>query len=92
MCFKMMSKQVNADTKTYFTMNNFKIREHEYKILKTKRASKQARIQSFSIRTVNDWNSLPPEVDQAKSRSLRIFWINTGKKGNSNLLSHRKYL
>ena len=66
-CFKMMSKQVNVDMNTYFTMNNFKTRGHEYKILKTKRASKQARIQSFSIRTVNDWNSLPPEVVQAKS-------------------------
>ena len=69
MCFKMMSKQVNVDAKTYFTMNNFKTRGHKYKILKTKRASKQARIQSFSIRTVNDWNSLPPEVVQAKSES-----------------------
>ena len=35
--------------------------------MKTKRASKQARIQSFSIRTVNYWTSLPPEVVQAKS-------------------------
>ena len=67
MCFKMMSKQVNVDTETYFTMNNFKTRGHEYKILKTKRASKQARIQSFSIRTVNNWNSFPPEVVQEKS-------------------------
>ena len=67
MCFKMMSKQVNVDMNTYFTINNFKTRGHEYKILKTKRASKQARIQSFSIRTVNDWNSLPQEEVQAKS-------------------------
>ena len=67
MCFKMMSNQVNVDTKTFFTMNNFKTRGHEYKILKTKGPSKQARIQSLSIRTVNDWNSLPPEVVQAKS-------------------------
>ena len=67
MCFKMMSKQVNVDMNTYFTMNNFKTRGHEYKILKTKRASKRARIQSFSIRTVNDWNSLPQEGFQAKS-------------------------
>ena len=66
MCFKMLSKQVYVDTKTNFTMNNFKTRGHEYKILKTKRASKQARIQSFSIRTVNDWNILPPEVVKAK--------------------------
>ena len=36
MCFKMMSKQVNVDMNTYFTMNNFKTRGHEYKILKTK--------------------------------------------------------
>ena len=40
MWFKMMSKQVNVDTKTYFTMNNFKTKGHEYKNLKTKRASK----------------------------------------------------
>ena len=48
MRLKMMSKQVNVDTKTYFTMNHFKTRGHEYKILKTKRASKQARIQFFN--------------------------------------------
>ena len=36
MCFKMMSKQVNVDMNTYFTMNNFKTSGHEYKILKTK--------------------------------------------------------
>ena len=29
MCFKMMSKRVNVDTKTYITMNHFKTRGHE---------------------------------------------------------------
>ena len=47
MCYKMMSKQVNVDMNTYFTMNNFK-RGHEYKILKTKRASKQKNTKFFN--------------------------------------------
>ena len=47
MCFKMMSKQVNVDMKTYFTMNNFKTRAHEYKVLKTKKSFETSKNTKF---------------------------------------------
>ena len=64
-----------------FTLNERDSRGHSQKIRKDKRASKLPRCQTFSISAINDWNSLPSIVVQAKTTiefksRLDEHWIN----------------
>ena len=80
MYYKIMTERLSIDKKEFFTINERDSRGHNLKIMKTQRATKQTRCQSFAIRSVNDWNSLPSEVVQAQSvndfkNKLDEFWL-----------------
>ena len=67
MCYKVMMNKVRLNKEKFFSLNNNKTRGH--KLHKNQRAIKQSRSQSFAIRLINDWNSLPSKVVQAESTS-----------------------
>ena len=66
-CYKIMTDKVNINKDIFFTLNQNNTRGHIFKFRKTQRATKQARCHSFSIRTINDWNSLQGKVVQAQT-------------------------
>ena len=66
-CYKILTDKVNINKDIFFTLNQNNTRGHIFKFRKTQRATKQARCQSFSIRTINDWNSLQGKVVQAQT-------------------------
>ena len=75
----------------FFTCNSSdRTRGHSYKLYKSRPATK-LRANSFSQRTVNNWNELPEEVvsantiDSFKGR-LGRFWINHPTKFSTNLV------
>ena len=70
MCYKIITNKVEINMGNFFTLNNHKTRGHLFKLHKNQRATKQPRCQSFSIRSINDWNSLPSKVVQAESTNL----------------------
>ena len=71
---KIMTGKVEINRDDLFTLNQHSIRGYRFKIQQTQRATKQVRCQSFAIRSVNDWNSLPVEVVDAKSvNEFKIF-------------------
>ena len=47
--------------------NQRSTRGHEFKLRKVQWFTKQQMCQNFSIRSIDDWNSLPSEVIRAKS-------------------------
>ena len=51
----------------FFMFNQRSTRGHEFKLRKVQRFTKQQMCQNFSIRSIDDWNSLPSEVIRAKS-------------------------
>lgn len=67
MYFKIITKRLNIDVSDFFTLSNLQTRGHKFKLLKNKPATKQIRCQSFSIRSINDWNALPSHVIEAET-------------------------
>ena len=67
MIYKIIAGKIRINREDLFTLNERESRGHSLKICKNKRASKLQRCQSFSVRTINDWNSLSPKVINAKS-------------------------
>ena len=67
MCYKILTNKVKLNMDNFFTFNNHQTRGHTFKLDKNQRATKQPRCQSFSIRSINDWNSLPSKVVLAES-------------------------
>ena len=72
--FKIVNGLVNINTKSLFTpINSSRTRGHAHKLFK-QHAIKHPRIDSFSQRIVNTWNSLPayvinaPSINQFKNR------------------------
>ena len=65
MCYKILTNKIKIEASDFFTKSELPTRGHQLKILKTKRSIKQLRCQSFSIRTVNEWNALSPHVIDA---------------------------
>ena len=61
-CYKIMNGKVNIGLNNFFLLNKRNTRVHNLKILKNQRATKQVRQQSFSVRTINEWNGLPSAV------------------------------
>ena len=64
--YKIFSKKVDLDPSEFFLMAPTRSRGHHYRVVR-KKATKQCRINSFSNRIVNDWNSLPEEVVSVKT-------------------------
>ena len=50
----------------FYTRSINRTREHQFKFDK-KKATIHQRINAFSVRTINDWNSLPVNVVEAPS-------------------------
>ena len=77
--FKIVTDKVDVDKNKFFKFNNaINTRGHQYKLFKPA-SKKLVRSQSFSIRVVNDWNSLPHEVVSAQTvndfkKKLDDFW------------------
>ena len=70
MCYKVIkviTNKVNVKKENFFSLNNNTTMRHMYKLNKNQRAIKQPRSQSFAIRSINDWNSLPSKVVQSES-------------------------
>ena len=67
MCYKVMTNKVKLNKEKVFSLNNNKTRGHIYKLHKIQRVIKQSRSQSFDIRSINNWNSLPSNVVQVES-------------------------
>lgn len=67
MCYKIITNKIRLNYGDFFTMNSNITRGHKFKLKKNQRATKLTRCQSFSIRTVNSWNSLSSNVVEAKS-------------------------
>ena len=57
-----MNGKVNIGLNNFFLLNKRNTRVHNLKILKNRWATKQVRQQSFSVRTINEWNGLPSAV------------------------------
>ena len=62
MCYKIITNKVDINRDNFFTLNKLSTRGHE-----DQRFTKQPRCQNFSIRCIDDWNSLPSQVIPAKS-------------------------
>ena len=67
MCYKIITNKVDINRDNFFTLNKLSTRGHEFKLRKDQRFTKQPRCQNFSIRCIDDWNSLPSQVIRAKS-------------------------
>ena len=66
MCYKITNK-VNINMDNFFMFNQRSTGGHEFKLRQVQRFTTQPRCQNFSIRSIDDWNSLPSEVIRAKS-------------------------
>ena len=64
--YKIIRGKVNLDVKDFFVLSQNNTRGHPYKIRKQK-ATKRSTINCFSVRVINDWNSLPAEVVAAQT-------------------------
>ena len=62
-----MTGKIRIKREDLFTLNERESRGHSLKICKNKRASKIQGCQSFSVRTINDWNPLPSKVVNTKT-------------------------
>ena len=50
----------------FFMFNQRSTRGYEFKLRNVQRFTKKPRCQNFTIRSIDDWNSLPSEVTRAK--------------------------
>ena len=62
--FKIVNQLNRVDTSDLFKLQASVTRGHKWKIHKGK-AIKQQRVNSFSQRVINDWNSLPANIVEA---------------------------
>ena len=61
MCYKIITNKVNINMDNFFMFNQRSTRGHEFKLRKVYPFTKQQMCQNFSIRSIDDWNSLPSE-------------------------------
>ena len=64
--YKIMTGKINVNKSSFFKMTQLSTRGHQFKIFK-EHATKLSRINTFSQRIVNDWNSLPSKVVTAET-------------------------
>ena len=64
--YKIFTSVVDLDKDDFFETPVSTTRGHQYKILK-KKANKTSRVNTFSNRIIDDWNSLPKQVVSAGS-------------------------
>ena len=78
--YKILKGIDRIDASIFFKMASYSTRGHHLKLVKPA-AKKNVRCHSFSIRIVNDWNSLPKSAVKAETvnafkSELDRFWIN----------------
>ena len=78
MCFKIITNKLNINMDNFFMFNQRSTRGHEFKLRKAQRFTKQPRCQNFTIRSIDDWDSLPSEVIRGKSikELKKTYWTN----------------
>ena len=78
--YKLFHDEVDMNKDNFFSHPSRETRGHQQKIQKTQ-ATKLCRVNVYSNRVVNDWNSLPPAVIQANTvnsfkNKLDNYWKN----------------
>ena len=84
--YRIINKIDNLDYKDFFIKNERDTRGHKWKFIKPTAISK-LRQNTFSVRVINDWNSLPTEVVESPSlnsfkNALEKHWKNKSFKYN----------
>ena len=64
--YKIFTEKIGLEKDDIFTPSVSAIRGHKYRVIKNK-ATKLCRINTFSNRIINDWNSLPEKVVASES-------------------------
>ena len=64
--YKIITAKINIHKEDFFKMSQLSTRGHQHKIFK-EHAKKLTRINTFSRKIVNDWNTLPPDIVNAQS-------------------------
>ena len=64
--YKIITAKINIHKEDFFKMSQLSTRGHQHKIFK-EYAKKLTRINTFSRRILNDWNTLPPDIVNAQS-------------------------
>ena len=67
MCYKIITNKVDINIENFLMVNQRSTRGHEFKLRKAQRFTKQPMCQTFTIGSIDDWNSRPSEVTRAKS-------------------------
>ena len=77
--YKIMTNKLDVNLDHFFKKTQLTTRGHKFKLFK-EHATKLPRINTFSHRIINDWNSLPPTIvesettNEFKSR-LDRYWV-----------------
>ena len=79
-----MNKLTKCDWESFFKRSDYPIRGHEDKLHKPM-AKTTLRLNTFSNRIINEWNSLPSEVISAQD-------INDFKNKYDNISGQRKFI
>ena len=64
--YKLFTGQMGLNKEDFFTFSTSAVRGHQYRVIKGK-ATKLCRINTFSNRIIDEWNSLPKEIVAATS-------------------------
>ena len=64
--YKLFTGQMGLNKEDFFTISKSAVRGHPYRVIKGK-ATKLCRINTFSNRIIDEWNSLPKEIVAATS-------------------------
>ena len=76
--YKLFTGKIGLEKEDIFSPSVTAVRGHEFRVIK-KKATKLCRINTFSNRIINDWNSLPQEIVAAPStdsfkNSIDEYW------------------
>ena len=76
--YKLFSGKIGLEKEDIFSPSVTAVRGHEFRVIK-KKSTKLCRINTFSNRIINDWNSLPQEIVAAPStdsfkNSIDEYW------------------
>ena len=82
--YKLMNKLTKCDWESFFKRSDYPTRGHKDKLYKPM-AKTTLRLNTFSNRIINEWNSLPSEVISAQD-------INDFKNKYDNISGQRKFI
>ena len=82
--YKLINKLTKCDWESFFKRSDYPTRRHKDKLYKPM-AKTTLRLNTFSNRIINEWNSLPSEVISAQD-------INDFKNKYDNISGQRKFI